>query len=547
MTQDRSIVRAAYAFAVLLLTLSCATLPLCAQDANTQEKGSISGTVVDGVTQQPLRGASVNLRGPVGGNLVGVSQSATADAEGRFIFNNLVPGRYIVNATKSGYLPPSGQGGYRNRGQTLLPGQHLDDVAITLLPGAVIAGHAVDEKGRPLRGAGIHAMKVSFQRGLRELNDVAQATTDPSGEYRFTGLTPGNYLLRATYTAKTGAKPAGNLSYASICYPGTSDFSACVQLSVHPGEQVAGIDLTFTPVHTFHAGGRVVNAATPTAVFEGQVSLLIDQKGTLIFLNDTPADAKGNFQFPALPPGSYTVVAQHDADENKDRVLWGMKTFTISDANIDDLKLEVAPGADVRGQLRVEGDNPPELNGMTTALEPVMSSALLALMPMPDDANLKPDGSFTFHDVMEGTYRVNAFPVPSGYYLKAGNPEVLDSGIAIGRTGATVDLSISPGVGKIQGTVTGGESCAGFQVLLVPDRSSADQRDFHRATSDRACRFTMRNVPPGEYKIFARDPLGSAPLTDPELLQQYVDQAQSLQLKEGGDVNVEVGIVSLGD
>ena len=60
-------------------------------------------------------------------------------------------------------------------------------------------------------------------------------------------------------------------------------------------------------------------------------------------------------------------------------------------------------------------------------------------------------------------------------------------------------------------------------------------------------RFALRNIPPGDYKIFAAESLGNNALTDPEVFQQYADQAQSVHLKESGDANVEVGIVALGD
>jgi hypothetical protein len=534
--------------AMVFIGMGCATLALNAQDSTgSQDKGSISGLVLDGVTQQPLRGASVTLRGPMGSG-GGSGQSASTDSEGRFVFNGLLAGRYIVMATHAGYLPPEGPSSFRSRAHVLLPGQHMDDVVVTLLPGGVIAGHAVDEKGKFVRGASVHAMKVSFQRGMRGLDDAAQTTTDASGEYRFTGLTPGDYILRATFPPKTIEKPAAGFSYVPICYPSTSDFSACAQLPIHAGEELAGMDLSFTPLHALHLSGKVVSSATSLPAPDSQVSLLLDQKGTLILLKDGTADAKGSFQFSNLAPGSYTVVAQHEGATTAERTMFGMKAFSVSDANIDNFKLEVAAGGDVRGHIRAEGDNPPELTGVSAALEPMMSAALVALMPQADDASVKADGTFLFRDVAAGTYRVNISPVPTGFYLKAGNPEALEDGISIGPGGTAVEFSFSPGVGKIQGTVTSSDHpCAGVPVVLIPDTPGGDARDRHRAMTDRACRFTLRNLSPGDYKIAALDPTGNTQLVDPESLQQYEDQAQSVHLKEGGSVDVQLGIVILGD
>ena len=530
----------------ILVLFCCTALVVRAQDSGSQDKGSIGGTVVDGVTQQPIRGAEVTLRGPMG-TQAGSAQSATSDGDGHFVFNNLSAGRYMVWASHSGYL---GRGGFGERGRNmhvLLPGQHLDDATVTLLPGAVIAGHVVDEKGKPLMAASVHVMKASSQHGMREVNDVGQSVTDASGEFHFKGLNPGDYILYASYTPKANTKPAQGYSYVPICYPSTTDFSSCDQFTVRAGEEMAGIDLTFTPIRAFHIKGTIMNSGTGSPSGDGQVSLLIEQKGALVSLSDVTADAKGSFHFPAVAAGNYTIVAQHEAESNNDRALWGMKTFSVSDTSVDNLKMEVAPGVELRGHVRVESNSPADLASVVVSLEPVMNSALLALTPQPEDANVRPDGSFAFHDVLEGTYRINASPLPQGMYLKASNPEALDAGMQIGHTPMAIDLTFSPGVGKIQGTVSG-DSCARIPVLLVPDgREGLDPRDYRRAASDQSCRFIFRNIAPGAYRVMAFDSLSGTAMMNPDFVRQYQDQGESVQLKEGGEASVQVGVISLGD
>ncbi len=530
------------ALAVLVIALSCA--PLLHSQDSPQDRGSIGGTVVDGVTQQPLSGAEVTLRGPVGSQ-ASSAQSAATGADGHFTFNSLAAGRYIVWASHSGYLH-EGHGG-RNRSPVLLAGQHIDDMVVSLLPDAVIAGHVIDEKGRPLSAASIHAMKATSQRSMRDLDDVAQTTTNESGEYRFSGLNPGEYLLRASYTPKAGVKLPARSSYAPICYPGTSDFSSCQSLSVRAGEEMAGIDLTFTPVRTAHIDGIVVNAENSSPVAESQVSLLVDQKGALVPLADASADAKGHFQFSNVAPGDYSIVAQRELKARSGGTLWGMKSLSLADTNVS-LKVEIFPGVAVRGRIRIEGNAQPNLEGMVVAIEPMMKSTLLPLSPQPEDANVQPDGSFAFHDVMEGTYRVSAFPLPPGMYLKAANPEILDTGIAIGHAATTIDLALNPGVGKIQGTVTGSDqACSGLTVLMVPENRSPDPRDFRRAFTDQSCRFTFRNVVPGDYKLFAWQTLANTALMDPGFIDQFQDQGESVRLKEAGEAEVQVVIIPAGD
>src|SRR5581483_1957177 len=81
----------------LLLVLA---LPVFAQNASdSATMGTISGTVIDSKTSAPISGASVQLlsRGATG------SKSATTNADGAFIFRELAPGRYGLNASHEGY------------------------------------------------------------------------------------------------------------------------------------------------------------------------------------------------------------------------------------------------------------------------------------------------------------------------------------------------------------------------------------------------------------------------------------------------------------
>src|SRR5690348_2343918 len=60
-------------------------------------KGVIQGTVVDGVTREPLKKAQVMLAGMVSG-----PPTAITDTAGHFLFRDLPAGGYWLTATKDG-------------------------------------------------------------------------------------------------------------------------------------------------------------------------------------------------------------------------------------------------------------------------------------------------------------------------------------------------------------------------------------------------------------------------------------------------------------
>ena len=88
---------------------------------------------------------------------------------------------------------------FRLRGELLsvAPGQHVNDIVVRLLPDGAIAGHVINEAGKPLRDVSVLAMKSSYPHGRRELQDAAHAVTNDAGEYRIESLAPGKYYIRA--------------------------------------------------------------------------------------------------------------------------------------------------------------------------------------------------------------------------------------------------------------------------------------------------------------------------------------------------------------
>src|SRR5438067_1581787 len=87
----------------LLLGLLLVQLP--------QDSASIEGYVVSSGTATPIVRARVELLAEGAG---GSPHTAISDGGGRFVFQNLQPGRYRISALRNGYIPA--QYGQRRRG-----------------------------------------------------------------------------------------------------------------------------------------------------------------------------------------------------------------------------------------------------------------------------------------------------------------------------------------------------------------------------------------------------------------------------------------------
>ncbi|MGA8432762.1 MAG: carboxypeptidase regulatory-like domain-containing protein [Candidatus Sulfotelmatobacter sp.] len=548
----------------LLLGIVAASFCAWAQTApQSQATSSIAGTVVDAITGQPLKSASVwarNFQPGAGGRHFA---SASTDAEGHFLLDGLVPGRYGVSASREDYVGQR-RGGNGSGGKLIavVADQHVDNVTLQLTPGAVVAGHVRDAAGKALTGVSVEVLRYFYDGGQKQLHGVRSATlTNTEGEYRITGLAPSRYYLRASSATtsetnndsagKSSGNPSSKEAYASAYYPGNSDLTRAVELVVLPGADLSGIDLTLPSVRTVDVSGRVLVAGNSTPAAKAEVNL-VDADGASSFTRQCTADAKGNFQLHDVLPGNYVLLAEIEQPTKTSKVLFGSKAMTVGKANLSKVEVAVAPGSDVSGHIRLEdkaNDKAKvDFTRISVELQPQGNSSVTALMPGVDNALVNADGSFVFSDVPQGTYQINFSPMLPGYYVKTtGAADVLETGISVsgGQPLAALDLTLSSKVARLEGDVsTSDQPAAGASVVLVPEGNrSAHTQYYRRSTTDQSGRFAISNVIPGDYKVFAFEELDRGASVNPDFLQPFEDRSQSVNLQEGGDLNVRLEII----
>ena len=148
----------------------------------SRDTAVVSGVIVtDTANPQPVRRATVRLTGDTGtsGRLVG-----TAD-DGRFSFEGLSAGTYMLSVTKPGYVQVYYGSKHPGRG----PGVPIAvgdaqriDLTLRILPGAAITGTITDAHGNPAPGVAVAAVETRPVTGAA-LAPV-RATTDDQGTYR---------------------------------------------------------------------------------------------------------------------------------------------------------------------------------------------------------------------------------------------------------------------------------------------------------------------------------------------------------------------------
>jgi uncharacterized protein (DUF2141 family) len=307
--------------------------------------GEITG-IVSSADQppMPMRHAVVSVSG---GGLLSPRSVVTGDA-GEFAFTKLPAGSYAVVAKKASYLAAaygSPRPGRPGSSVVLAAGQHAS-VKITMFKGAVIAGQLHDGSGAPVTGVMVTAVDARAALGVAAsaiLTTIEPAATDDRGMYRIYGLMPGEYLISAAPSAggngeigirtssemdallarladrRNTAQQAApiptsrSIGYAPIYYPGTALFVEAGTVRVAAGEERNGVNFDVSHISVASISGVVSGSIpNPAAV---QLSLIIGgQRATgsinTMGITSSPPNARGEFSYGNVPPGSYRIVAR---------------------------------------------------------------------------------------------------------------------------------------------------------------------------------------------------------------------------------------------
>lgn len=511
------------------------------QQAADQSKdlGSIEGRTTNVVSGDPVRKVKLTLFHT---GQDGKSHAAASDAEGRFVFQDVEPGTYHIQAEKAGFLDES-----LGSPLTVAKGQHVKDIEYKLTPQGVITGKVLDDEGEPVRRSSVSAalqpVSGSRQRGI---SIVASEPANDLGEFRIANLTPGRYILSAIpgfgFMDQPEAKENERTeAFVATYYPSSLDAGGASAVTVAAGQEVTGANITLQKARVFRVEGKVAGASADI-----RISLY-------------PRHARnggfgmgGGFGW-VKPDGSFTVfnvqagayfltVNSHPSGVPQ---MVARMPVDVTDGNVTGLSVQPLEPVQISGTVRVEGQ---ETIGLLSRAW--LRSADEGPMPMHPTA-IEADGTFKMPGLMPGRYYFSVAPLPYKMYLKSvriKSQDVLESGLDLSDAQGTVQLDVVLGTkpGAVEGSVSqGSEPVSGANIMLMPDPlyPAAPSR-FKMAATDQRGSFSMKDVPPGHYRIVA---LQEAPHFSFGLelgtFEPYAARGTKVSVGEGETARVELTVV----
>jgi len=496
----------------------------------------IGGAVVDSSSNQPIARARV---------LVTASYSLMriTDDEGKFCFDSLDKGNYVLTVQKAGYLPAA-------HGVSLAVEENSEvkPVAVRMTRYGSVGGMVLDDRGESLPGADVTVWdRVRGKTGWGP-EEVDSVNADARGSFRFNGLPPGTYYLSVSeadpmehkhvfpFVDSEGDPPLER--EVETFYSQSFTFSGATPVELQAGQQINDLAVTLKKTRLRSVSGRIANPPK-----SGVLDYYGESETGAVSTGAIPIAHDGTFVQVDLPPVRCTI-----------RLFDGQRLIAHKEVDLttgDALAITLEPieTIDVPVTFHTEGRGP--------AFRPRGPSAGKSLLVREgsDEAvalEIAPDGTYRFAGVEPAVYRLQLALADQALYLKGvsyGGETVTGSKLDLhsARQGG-LELIFSAKVASLQGRAVApsgaeGDENQNLTVILVDEAKGSAASIASQTGTDQKGRFQMHKVPPGKYRLYAIEKFDEATWR-PEAVEALAGKSVELELKESEKKLVSVPIIS---
>jgi protocatechuate 3,4-dioxygenase beta subunit len=507
---------------------------------------AIAGRVLGTDGKTPLRRAIVRLSS----SALPRRLTVRADLQGRYTFPDLPAGRYIVSASKPGYLALEyGQRRPFEAGRRIELGvaERLTRLDILLPASASITGVVSDEAGERVNQMWVVAVRQAYRNGRRSPVVTASTVTNDIGEFRLSGLAPGEYYIvtsqRDGRMSEFSDEPFG---YGTTVYPGVSTLAAAQPVRVTVGQQVTGVAIPVMASRTAAIAGVVVDESGRTVTAQPVNVTDAPDIGSLGGLvGGAVTDETGAFRIASVRPGVYSLLANS-------RQKSGDVQVEVREADVSGVTIVMGSGGTIDGRVTTPAGPP----GAKAGLIQLCALATGTSRCASGSPRVGPDGSFTWPGV-RGSRLVRAYGMPDGWWLKAvlqGDRDITDVPLTIahGDVAGGLEVVFDDKPTTLSGSVTdaSGAPVADYTVLVFSadeTRWSPESRFIAADRPDQAGKVQFRGLPPGDYHIAAVEWVEEGQWLDAQFLQRVRPLASKVRLEAGQTQVVELKLVQIPD
>jgi hypothetical protein len=531
------------------------------RDATVEKKGTaiVRGKIVN-AEGRPLRRVQLRLSGEA----IPEGRTASTNGQGRFEITELPAGRYTLNASRAGYLGLSyGQSrpGEQGRPIELADAQVFPNADFTLQHTALISGHVFDEAGEPLAGANVLTLQMRFFNGRRRLTPVrGSAVTDDTGQFRLSGLEPGEYYVQASSRETWEGDPPDKqmLGFMPTYYPASPNPTEAQRVRVRAGQEVSAIDIGLIPGKVGKISGTVFNSQGAPLAGEN-VSLSFEIRGENFMMmsggQSTKVNPDGTFTFRNVAPAEYHLNVRTAATPDRPAEAANVIVSVVG-GDVEGLAIVTSGTGAVTGRVVVEGDAPlpAPLAKLSVRALPVERDTAISMAGIPDNGRVRDDGSFELKSVV-GQVRLTVAPLADGWAIRQidhnGRDLTSQPFETAGQTLEGFVITLTNRFPTVTGTLhdARGNAVLEGSAIVFPEDPALwleDLRAVRIARVDQSGVFTIKGLRPGKYLGVAVTSAINNQWNDPEYIESLREAAKPITLEEGETKRIDLVVKLVG-
>ena len=518
------------------------------QDTADRNSGVIRGRVFTAEGEYPLARATVTLYAAEGrGNER--PRTVRTDSRGEYEFSDAEPGKYLLRASRNGYLrqrygqKTSSEPGTRQRVTplSLASGQVLDGIDFELIRGGVVEGTVVDQYNEPRSRVSVRLSIYDRLGDERSLFPVGRAQTDDRGRFRLFDIPPGSYYLSAVPRSFRGRMGEEKRSFPPVYYPGVLSLLEAAKVQVSAGEVVGGFYFTLVETRSYSASGRVL---TPEGRPAHSAWIMTTKESGEAFVDGTESSAdtnlQGEFKVTGLLPGRHRLYAREGNDEN---ARMASAVVEVTDRDIEGLTLVLVAGAVVTGRIVTDRqDSDLDWRRIWLDMDPIGNPN--RFFSGGGNARVEEDFTFKITNLHEASYRLVVRLPPGNHYVESirlRTEELIDRPIEVRSADRLdgVEIHLSSEGARISGVVEkeeAREAAVGATVLAFAADSEfrgRNSRFTQKTRTDQRGRFSLTGLAPGEYLLCAVADHKSGLESDLDYLSSLERDSERIELSSG--------------